>query len=527
MQNLEFPKCSEHGTLPLEFFCEQCSNFICRQCNDIWHKDHTTFGSLQRIQETQENLTSFLDAWEKEAKKAKEYTKELKKSVDFIKTPSSKELRKMKKQHKYVAKELKAPRYNEVKHVTVLREEKIGRLNYEIERLDQFSRSCENTYEVGRRLLEQTAEFSFTDEVKAFMTQNPLPVVVRPDAVKTLPLAVYKEPSSKQTEAHVDLSKHLRQHVLGFFIPRQPQQGETTAENVYQTDDLNFLSKTGPSTCSPDSCNTAYNSDVEQDDLLNDQPTWTENKTISAEFVSRTTTKVFRGSHLKTFSAAYLMGDSVWLCGWNFSMVDNKDFVLLNAKVPKYNTVLKRKRKDEKAELPTNMFPFEENIMFTKKGDCKVHGFHKVTNKFSTVIRLDGGVFRAVCSSDQFIFSLDSIQPNVIKIWNPTFQCCGKIPLDYGYASDAEIDMSFISDSNTPSHHSDLRDDSTDIDHTIVISASCPHGSVRAVSQMTGMIWQLDYQNCKDLDLRFNPCSVSASLAGDVYIADKGTNRVS
>ena len=234
-----------------------------------------------------------------------------------------------------------------------------------------------------------------------------------------------------------------------------------------------------------------------------------------------------RGSHVKKFSASYLTGDSLWLCGWNRSTAKNKDFVLLNAMVPKYNAVLKRKGKDDKAELPTNMFPFKDNVVFVKKGDCKVDGFHKVTNKFSSIIGLDGGVFLAVCSSDQFVYSLDSMQPNHIKIWNHTFQCCGKIPLDYGYASDAEIDMCFISDSDAPSECSDLDSNSRDIDHTIVISASCPHASVRAVSQMTGMIWQVDCQNCKDLDLRFNPCSVSASLAGDVYIADRGTNRVS
>ena len=64
-------------------------------------------------------------------------------------------------------------------------------------------------------------------------------------------------------------------------------------------------------------------------------------------------------------------------------------------------------------------------------------------------------------------------------------------------------------------------------DHTIVVSVPYPHGSIRAVSSRAGTLWELD---CVDhLDLPgslFNPCSVSASETGDVYIADRGTNRV-
>ena len=52
------------------------------------------------------------------------------------------------------------------------------------------------------------------------------------------------------------------------------------------------------------------------------------------------------------------------------------------------------------------------------------------------------------------------------------------------------------------------------------------HPSVRAVNE-AGVIWNLDPRSYPELDHRFNPCSVSTSKTGDVFIADKGTDRVS
>ena len=42
-----------------------------------------------------------------------------------------------------------------------------------------------------------------------------------------------------------------------------------------------------------------------------------------------------------------------------------------------------------------------------------------------------------------------------------------------------------------------------------------------------GVIWALDSRSFRELDNRFNPCSVSTSATGDVFIADNGADRVS
>ena len=233
IQNFQIAKCSDHGSLPLELFCEQCSNFICRQCTHMLHKEHTTVDSLQKIKEEQTKLNSFLDRWKKKAKKAKKWAKELENCINSIETSSSKEFDKMQGQYNRVTKELETACDNEMKKIIEFRNEEIDRLNGDRNRLIQFYQSYEKNYESGRRLLRQTTEeCTFIDEVKAFMTQNPLPVKVRPDAMKMLRWVVYREPSCQQTVVHGDLSKHLRQHALGFFIPCQPQQGKTSTESI-------------------------------------------------------------------------------------------------------------------------------------------------------------------------------------------------------------------------------------------------------------------------------------------------------
>ena len=64
-------------------------------------------------------------------------------------------------------------------------------------------------------------------------------------------------------------------------------------------------------------------------------------------------------------------------------------------------------------------------------------------------------------------------------------------------------------------------------DKIVVISTSIPSPSVRAVSQTHRLIWELNYRTSTQIDIRFNPCSVTASESGDVFIADRGKNRVS
>ena len=193
------------------------------------------------------------------------------------------------------------------------------------------------------------------------MSNHPLPVQVHTDAMKTIRRALYQEPSCRQTD--VQFSTYLRQHVLGFFVPCQ--KGRVVNVNKNQFGEPNLLFKNVPSPSSTDSCITDYSSENEPDDPLKDQPLRTSTIQTSAELISRKKSKTF---HLKNILAAHLAGDSLWLCGWNVSIAQNKDFVLMKTMLPEYNVVIKRKKRDANADLPMNMFPFEDKVNFYEEG---------------------------------------------------------------------------------------------------------------------------------------------------------------
>ena len=81
--------------------------------------------------------------------------------------------------------------------------------------------------------------------------------------------------------------------------------------------------------------------------------------------------------------------------------------------------------------------------------------------------------------------------------------------------------MCIISISNPTLRYSDL----WGAQDSAVINA-IKHPSVMAVSD-AGLIWTLDSQSSPKLGNRFNPCNVSTSAKGDIFIADNGTDRVS
>ena len=57
----------------------------------------------------------------------------------------------------------------------------------------------------------------------------------------------------------------------------------------------------------------------------------------------------------------------------------------------------------------------------------------------------------------------------------------------------------------------------------IIYSKSAPNSYVRAVNSLGEVVWQVDHSQ---MDSRFDACSVTASAAEDVLIADRGTNKV-
>ena len=226
----------------------------------------------------------------------------------------------------------------------------------------------------------------------------------------------------------------------------------------------------------------------------------------------------------------------------------------MNVEVPDYKTIMKQKKGDPRAELPTIMIPFRGIILFAKKAGKDIYSFEPESQKFKRVFGTVDLSIAAMCSSNDRVFILNPKQADYIRVLDSRFQAEGKIPTGLGDVHGCEVDISLIGEyqrsvpatpSSPPSRMSSPVDhnqfcfqspadfhrtssalDKHTIDHTIVISTSSPHASLRAVNQKEGVVWQIDSRTNPELGLEFNPCSVSASETCDIYFADSGTDKV-
>ena len=88
------------------------------------------------------------------------------------------------------------------------------------------------------------------------------------------------------------------------------------------------------------------------------------------------------------------------------------------------------------------------------------------------------------------------------------------------------MDMSLIYDSSAFLASADFQKGAAAV-HIIIVSVSVPRASVRAVNQSQGVLWELDCRSRPDLlSPEFNPCSVSSSVSGNIFILDRGTEKV-
>ena len=242
----------------------------------------------------------------------------------------------------------------------------------------------------------------------------------------------------------------------------------------------------------------------------------------SAELLNSTSISTFEGSHLKAFSSALIMGDSMWISGWNTSKLVMKDNVFLNVKIPDFSFLIKKKKGDSNATSATLMFPSGNYILYAKKNGSEVFSFHTQSHTFKRKHNSDGLSIAAMCGNDHHVFILNEKKQNFITVLDASLQPEGKIAthLIEMEVKGCSFDICLIN-----SKLSDVQNKIT-MDHTIVISSSTPHGSVRAVNQTQGKLWQLDCRSPHGLSLTFNPCSVSPDDDGNIVIADQGRDTV-
>ena len=245
----------------------------------------------------------------------------------------------------------------------------------------------------------------------------------------------------------------------------------------------------------------------------------------------------FPGKH---FTSALLEKDSMWISGsdqWRYDY-------LWQVKVPNFKVLLEKMTYLPKPYSDTVMASFAQWILFAKKGDNKLLGFNTQTKIFETRFSDADVQIDAMCSNDDYVYLFQRKHPEVIKILDSNFRSVGHIGTGFEEnLGDFEVDLFTITASKQKRSSSEYK---MKHKHMCIISISKSqffvresfasavrymsayypsHVSVRAVNE-AGVVWQVDSGRCPELDRRFNPCSVSTSEEGDVFIADNGANRV-
>ena len=118
--------------------------------------------------------------------------------------------------------------------------------------------------------------------------------------------------------------------------------------------------------------------------------------------------------------------------GWNRNAFGNNNTVLINVEFPGYNALLRDKKRDPKAEIPTIMFFHDDLIFFAKKGGNEIFNFNTKTQKFKRIALLDDLTVVAMCGAETEVYFLDGKSPEYIRILDSSSRPRGIIPTALG-----------------------------------------------------------------------------------------------
>ena len=546
-------RCQIHPQKNLDFFCEICSKSLCIDCWNGGHIYHRISVLQIKVQETEEKLNYFLSEGEHQEEVVQKRSSMVKKRQDYVKISTDDAIRQIDDQLKYLKAELSKICNDEKSKMKNSQVDQPAQLEYEACKLQSCQDHWENLQKRARYLLSQSNTADFITKSYEFLSSSQLKRFPMESDLELEQLQ-YRQPLSIKAFSPKDLSVFLQDNLLGFFASKNDGPISTFGNDLETgslTESLRSATSVGghsmdtyvsrQSNLSQRTTNTfsgACPLNEETDSVaelqLNVRPQ------TQATLWTVTNTKHFDGSHLKTFFSAFFRGGSMYICGWNKNKVFSNDTVLVHVNVPDYKLVKKHKMSDPQAQEQTIMFPFGDSILFAKKGGSKIFNFNTQLHRFKDVLSRSKLKITALCGTGKHIFILDNERPEDIQILDSVFQPEGKIPTGMENVKDCDVDLSLINDKDGK-YVSAFRDrlsgkldkgagtsqSNSHADKVVVISTSVPCPSVRAVSQTHGLIWELNYRTSSQIDIRFNPCSVTASESGDVFIADRGTNRVS
>ena len=532
---MEFRKrwCQRHAGSPFSLYCEQCKLPVCVNCVHTQHHDHKTISLKQKDREVKHSLNSLLYACKQQEEYISKQTAILNQCEKDIEKCASEAIEQMTQRHQLVQQAGLNIFNEEVAMVNKWKEDKMKNFQKETSVFKHLYAHQQDIAVSGNNLLKQTTTPDFISKSGTFLTYNHLAQLPKPPDTSWNRM-LYHQPSYWRILDSQHFRNYMKEHILGCIAEEKPtteaaeapaagnyprkgsiQSEYSVAADSHITDFTITTNITTRSDISRLSRTSRYS--IRRGSSFSQTPQRT-----TAEHLNSTYIKAFEGSHLKTFSSALFIGDSMWICGWNTSKIIMKDNVFVNVKIPDFLFLTKQKKGDSNADSATFMFPSGDYILFAKKKGSEVFSFHTTSHTFKRKFSSDGLSISAMCGNDHHVFLLNENKPTFITVLVESLQPEGKIATHLiesetrGCNFDICLIMSKLSDQQAR----------ITMDHTVAVSSSAPHGLVRAVSQTQGVLWRLDCTSSSRLDLTFNPCSVSCCENGDIFIVDQRTDTV-
>ena len=217
----------------------------------------------------------------------------------------------------------------------------------------------------------------------------------------------------------------------------------------------------------------------------------------------------FKSTRLKGFHSALFIGNSLWICGWNKSIIGSKNIVFLNVQGDYYDVLSKNKFKFPEADKSMIIFVARETIYFAKRDSYEIHSFNTKTYEFHRVFSNHDHPISSMCGNENHMYLLQKTQLDHVEILNYNFDHLERMTTGLRNIAYCDVDM-------------------CSLDRGIVIASSLPLASIRHVDPEQGILWLLETDSSPVLSWNFNPINVSLGPGGDIFFVDRGeTDKVS
>ena len=519
----------------MDLFCRNCSIPICSHCNSVWHKNHIVVAIEEKIKEDHniKQLKTFLRTGSKRATEAEERQEKIKDLSREVQKSRSNVEQQVRKQYEHVKKVLEETYKEEIDELNRRAEKDLTKLTEELKELRTFGEKWSDIVNSGESLLKQEGTSKFVNNIETFIQENKQ-TLSQGLHEREINRMQYTKPIYKRTGEDKDFHMYLQEQLLGYVFPNHRQKTRSRKnspltstpirrksplsgyQNVTQCSEIDVRSSTSPTTPHQHRSSHVYQSSI--------PPA----ANVRAELVSYAVLGKTERLNLRRFYGANFMNNSIWICGWTKEAGFNYT-AFYNVEVPDYNVLDKKQKSDPAGRKPTITCSLGQFILFAKKDSRELHSFDG--RQFSTM-KLNAPIVTDMCFSNKYIYIFDGRYPHEITFFEPHSNRSGKIKTEFTNVEKCDVHMCVITDQATEDVEGSPKpptsgDQQEVTNETVVLSCSRPHACVRAVNQAHGVLWQLDCRTHPNLlDFSFNPCSVSSSEAGDVFIADRGSDKV-